>query len=325
MIAAPLPRNETRRLATLRSTGLLGTPDQYSLDCITNIGARLFGVPVCTISLVDESQQWFKSRVGLELTHVPRNISFCAHVVATALSLVVEDTLRDVRFADSPLVTDAPRIRFYAGFPLQAANGEVLGTLCIIDSKPRAFPGSQLRLLRELALMAQLALSDRNTESPLARGETLLDPRLGTWNRAGITAILDQHISDASSPCAVAMISINHLEAITAQHGAATSELLLKAVVRELRSLMRPTQQLGHYCNARLLAVLPRAGETAAEHFADLMRDAITLLSVDIARSDQIQQATLGCSVSIGVATRQPTPADSARKMIQRANAALSG
>jgi diguanylate cyclase (GGDEF)-like protein len=286
MIPAPIPRNETARLAALRSTGLLGTPDQYSLDCITRIGAKLFGVPACTVSLVNES-------------------SFCAHGVATALPLVVEDTLRDVRFADSPLVTDVPRIRFYAGIPLHAETGEVLGTLCVIDSKPRAFPGSQLRLLRELAGIAQLALAVRK-------------------NRAGITAILGQQLGITSRPCAAAMIAIDRLNAILDIHGPAAGDITRKAVLRKLRSILRPEHEIGHYRDERFLVVLPGTTRATAEQLARRMSDAIALLSIDIPRNDQRQTIRLGCTVSIGVATWQHTPADSSHKLIRRANAALT-
>jgi diguanylate cyclase (GGDEF)-like protein len=333
MIAARIPRNETARLAALRSTGLLGTPDQYSLDCITNIGAKLFGVPVCTVSLVDENQQWFKSRVGLTLTRAPRSISFCAHVVATALPLVIEDTLRDVRFADNPLVTHAPRIRFYAGIPLHAESGEVLGTLCLIDSTPRAFPGSQLRLLRELAGIAQLAVAVRRNSAPPAapvselevhRRESMLDARLGIWNRAGITAILGQQLCITSLPCATAMVAIDRLTALLDIHGPAAGEITLKTVLRELRSILRPEHEIGHYCEDRFLVVLPGTTGASAEQLARRMSDAIALLSIDIPGDEQTQPVRLGCTVSISVATWHQTAADSSQKLIGRANAALA-
>jgi GAF domain-containing protein len=116
-------------------------------------------VPVVTVTLIDTNRQWFKSCVGLESEGTSRELSFCAHVVAERRDLVVPDTFEDDRFADHPLVTGAPRIRFYAGFPVYHADGACLGTLCLIDTRPRQLSGRVLESLREVATLVEQELN----------------------------------------------------------------------------------------------------------------------------------------------------------------------
>lgn len=139
MIPAPLPHNEKQRLEALRSLLILDTPPEERFDRIAAFAAQEFGVPMALVSLVDRDRQWFKSNFGLEARETPRNISFCGHAIALSAPLVVPDALADQRFADNPLVTGHPFVRFYAGAGLRLPYGEVVGTLCVMDSRPRVF------------------------------------------------------------------------------------------------------------------------------------------------------------------------------------------
>jgi phosphoribosyl 1,2-cyclic phosphodiesterase/CheY-like chemotaxis protein len=152
-VRAGLPRDEPRRLAALRRLAILDTPPDPRFDRITRIAAAAFDVPIALLSLVDRDRQWFKSCVGLGTRQTPRDAAFCAHAVERRADLVVPDTLQDDRFADNPLVVDEPRIRFYAGAPL-VLDGHCLGTLCILDRRPRTFTDADLRLLHELRDLA---------------------------------------------------------------------------------------------------------------------------------------------------------------------------
>jgi PAS domain S-box-containing protein len=149
--AVPLPATETARLAALRDLGLLDTPAEERFDRLTRLACLTFKVPIALVSLVDAERQWFKSRQGLEVCETGRDVAFCAHAILQAELLVVEDARADPRFADNPLVTGAPHIRFYAGAPLSTANGHRIGTLCLIDTQPRLFDESRRRALRDLA------------------------------------------------------------------------------------------------------------------------------------------------------------------------------
>jgi PAS domain S-box-containing protein len=159
MLRPSSPPDEQARLAALTALGILDTEPEERFDRITRIATRLFQVPICLISLVDEDRQWFKSRQGLDATETPRDISFCAHTILDSEPLVVEDTLADPRFRDNPLVVGDPRIRFYAGHPLCAMNGSRVGTLCLADRRPRHFDESEIALLADLSAMVESELN----------------------------------------------------------------------------------------------------------------------------------------------------------------------
>jgi phosphoribosyl 1,2-cyclic phosphodiesterase len=150
---ARIPENEPARLVSLRALDLLDTEPEERFDRITRVATALFSVPMATITLVDERRQWFKSCQGTAGREDPRDASFCAHVVSNEEPMVVVDTLGDERFADNPLVLGGPRIRFYAGYPLTLDDGSCVGTLCLLDTRPRTFEGLDLKQLRDLALI----------------------------------------------------------------------------------------------------------------------------------------------------------------------------
>ena len=155
---APLPATESPRLDALRGLGLLDTPAEERFDRITRLAVRSFDVSIALVSLVDSERQWFKSRAGAIDAQTPRDQSFCAHTILRSDTLVVPDALLDPRFADSPLVTGAPRIRFYAGHPLFAPDGSAVGTFCLKDHRPRQFGDAELQLLADLAALVQREL-----------------------------------------------------------------------------------------------------------------------------------------------------------------------
>jgi len=139
LIAAPLPRDETQRLKALRDLLILDTPPEERFDRIAAFAAQEFSVPIALVSLVDRDRQWFKSNFGLEARETPRDISFCGHTITLSEPLVVPDASEDPRFADNPLVTGDPYVRFYAGACLRLPQGQAMGTLCVIDRRPRTF------------------------------------------------------------------------------------------------------------------------------------------------------------------------------------------
>lgn len=166
MIAAPLPYNEKQRLEALRDLVILDTPPEERFDRISAFAAQEFGVPMVLVSLVDRERQWFKSNFGLEDRETPRDISFCGHAVTLCEPLVVPDALEDLRFADNPLVTGHPYVRFYAGAGLRLPYGYVVGTLCVMDRRPRAFDRLDVAVL--------CGLRDLVVEELLRREEVLI-------------------------------------------------------------------------------------------------------------------------------------------------------
>ncbi len=187
MRAPARPANEDARLEALRGYAVLDTPPEPAFDALTRLVAHILGVPIALVSLVDADRQWFKARYGLEAPELPRDISFCGHAVALDAVLIVPDTLEDERFADNPLVTGAPRVRFYAGVPLRTSEGFILGTLCAIDQRPREPTPEQLELLALLARHAVDALELRRTGRLAVEKEARLHAVLATAVDAIVT------------------------------------------------------------------------------------------------------------------------------------------
>ena len=169
MQVSELPGNDAARVATLRSLNILDTPRDNRFDRYTRIAARIFDMPIVLISLVDDGRQWFKSAEGLDVEETSRDISFCAHAILGDDVLEVPNARRDPRFFDNPLVVEQPRIRFYAGAPLEAPNGHKLGTLCVIDRVPRQLSDEEKAMLKNLAdMVVDEMISSADTETGLA-------------------------------------------------------------------------------------------------------------------------------------------------------------
>lgn len=180
-----IPLGETVRLQSLHSLRILDSVPDERFDRITRMAQRLFDVDICLVSLVASDRQWFKSKQGLAACETPRNISFCGHAILEEKAFVIEDTLIDQRFADNPLVTDEPRIRFYAGYPVHAPNGERIGTLCLIDPKPRSFSPRDEETLKDFAALVDDELASSS--------KMHVDELTGIANRRGFTTVA-QHL-----------------------------------------------------------------------------------------------------------------------------------
>ncbi len=163
---APIPADEADRLAALNQYQILDTLPEQVFDDIVELAAQICGTRIALISLVDRDRQWFKAKVGLNASQTPRNVAFCAHAILQPEMFMVPDAREDARFANNPLVTDDPQIRFYAGVPLINVEGHALGTLCTIDTVPRELDAAQQNALRVLArhVMAQLELRRRQMQ-----------------------------------------------------------------------------------------------------------------------------------------------------------------
>lgn len=176
MKSSPLSfAQDVARLTALRDTGLLDSPDEAVFDDVTRLAQAICNAPIALISLVDAKRQWFKSAIGVDVRETPIETSFCAHAIAAGEVLIVPDTLKDARFRDNNLVTGAPFIRYYAGAPLVGASGHRLGTVCVIDRRPRILNPQQIEALQSLARITSALMSVR-----APTGSLLIDGQRGS-------------------------------------------------------------------------------------------------------------------------------------------------
>lgn len=150
MLIAPLPKNETARLLALKRLEILDTPEEEMFDEITSLASMICNAPISLVSLIDETRQWFKSHHGLSTRETPRSLAFCSHAILGDELFLIPNAKEDLRFQNNPLVNEAPNVIFYAGIPLALDDQIKLGTLCVIDNKPRELSADQIQMLKLL-------------------------------------------------------------------------------------------------------------------------------------------------------------------------------
>ncbi len=170
---APLPDNESERLAALARYQILDTEPEQAFDDLTHLAAQICGTPIALVSLIDADRQWFKSRLGVSFCETSRDIAFCSHTILESDVLIVPDATRDPRFADNPMVQEQG-IRFYAGAPLRTPNGFAVGVMCVKDTVPRHLTENQIESLRRLARQAVTQLELRRAFFEQEAGEAEL-------------------------------------------------------------------------------------------------------------------------------------------------------
>jgi GAF domain len=209
----------------------LDTPPDAALDRVTELATRLFNVPIALISLIDEKRQWFKARVGLEVAQTERKDAFCAHTILSHDVLVVRDASLDARFKENRMVLGEPNIRFYAGTPLRTRSGVALGSLCVIDTKPRDdFDESQQELLSQLAEMAMDRIE-------ALRSIAFVDPPTRLLNRARFSddfrTMFEERRTGHASPSHAVLINVvplGYLDQTSISVGIVAADRLMAAI-----------------------------------------------------------------------------------------------
>jgi diguanylate cyclase (GGDEF)-like protein len=241
MQAAPLPDNEDQRLTALAAQHIMDSERDPLFDSLVELAADMFGVPIALVSLVDRNRQWFKAEHGLGARETGRDSAFCAHAILTPGEvMVVEDATADARFADNPLVTGDPGIRFYAGAPVLADTGEALGTLCVIDRVPRVMdPLARQRLQRLAVSVGAMIQLHRSTVS--LRLAATRDALTGLGNRALLDMRLGEAVAGVAEgrPCALLMADLDGFKAINDRLGHPVGDMVLREVGYRLNQIVR--------------------------------------------------------------------------------------
>ena len=256
MLYPSKPNNEALRIQTLRELNVLDTSPEERFDRLTRLAKRLFNVPIALVSLVDADRQWFKSCVGLDVSETSRDISFCGHAILGDQILTVPDAGLDERFHDNPLVVGAPGIRFYAGCPLTVTNCSKLGTLCLIDIKPRDLDDEDRALLRDLARMAEQELAAVQMAS--------MDELTLLSNRRGFEALARHALGVCKrleKPATLLFFDLNDFKQINDTYGHAEGDGALKTFADVLRIAFRESDVIGRLGGDEFVALL-----TAADH-----------------------------------------------------------
>ena len=316
MQEAPIPEEDSARLKELHSYGVLDTPSEAIFDDITYLVQDITGAKIGVISLIDENRQWFKSCVGLEDApkETPRNISFCGHTIVQRRPLIINDALEDDRFADNPLVQGEPRIRFYAGFPLIAANGMALGSLCAIDMEPRALTPrqitslerlarqvvSQMELRREAHLLqsAELALQSQGGNGEATPGIQLLSDINPVMDREQLQQMLSLLLELDQPPCfALARCKFKEYSRVNATLGTAAANSLVQTGLERLRNCLPVQASTACFSDDELVIVLPHLSEEGA--ITEIAERCIDSLEAPLKLNDR--DIELGVSMGIAI------------------------
>jgi len=306
-----VPADEKERISQLKSLNILDTPPEERFDRVTRMARRLFGVPIALVSLIDENRQWFKSCFGLPVKETDRDISFCGHAILASGTLVINDALLDERFADNPLVTGEPNIRFYAGHPLRTMSGQAMGTLCIIDTEPRDFVQDDHDMLADLAGMieremmaVQLAVSDELTRIS---------------NRRGFLALSKYSLELCKRqlfPATLVFFDLDKFKHINDTYSHAEGDRVLKLFAEQMRESFRSSDLFARLGGDEFVALLTNVNADAIqdliEHFSDQLQAQCTKLS----RPYDIE-------FSYGLVTYEPLKHDSVEDMLHEADGAM--
>ena len=338
MLRPARPENEAARLAALQRYRILDTTREAGFDDLVAIAAAVCDVPMGSVTLIDAERQWFKSKLGMDdAPETARDTAFCAHAILTPdILTVVPDASLDARFQDNPVVTAAPGIRFYAGAPLLDPTGLPLGTLCVMDHRPRRLEPHQLDALAALSRQVSRLLELRRNSEELAlqlqerawyedrlqafadvleaqnadlTEQLRLDPLTGLASRRALIAALDEALA-GDAPLCVALADIDHFKAINDTHGHGAGDEVLARVAHGLRTAAAGIGLLARHGGEEFAWLLPGAGLEEAIRRCEALRAAVA-----------DAPAGLPTTISIGVARRQP--GDDKASLLQRADLAL--
>jgi diguanylate cyclase (GGDEF)-like protein len=315
----PIPANELQRLAALRAFEILDTAPELDFDALTRVAAHAFGTPMAVVALMDSERLWFKSKLGLDVPELDRNVAFCAHTVMRPReTLVVPDLRDDARFAANPLVAQAPHLRFYAGAPIVDAAGHALGTIAVLDAEPRGFSGAQREALVDLSTMVMTALSSRRRALDLER-LALTDHLTGIANRAQFDQALAaelRHAMRSGEVFTVLCMDLDGFKDVNDGFGHAAGDETLCEVARRINQQVRLGDVLARLGGDEFAVVMRHGGQDDAAVLARRIVQAVQA-PITLSTGD-----TVGVGISIGMASYTDS-VPSVSSLLARADQAL--
>ena len=296
---AALPANETKRLKALYDYKILDTLPEQCFDDISLLASEICSTPIALVSFIDSDRQWFKSKSGFEITESHRDIAFCAHTILEPDVLIVDDARNDMRFADNPLVTGRPALRFYAGAPLITPTGETLGTLCVIDRVERTLTDTQVNSLRALArqVMAQLELrayvaAQQKQQAKLKAYQqklevanrqletaSLRDDVTGYHNTRFLHQQLDKLLAAAleqQSTVSLAFFDMDKFKSVVDTHGHLLGAQVLREVAETIDQVLDSHDRIVRYGGDEFVVILPNEQTDTALVKVERMKERIS-------------------------------------------------
>ncbi len=320
----------TIRLSEIHTSEYFYTPIEERFERITRIARSALRVPVAAITVMRPDKQWFKSVSGWAISELPTQMSLCAHTIESNELTIVDDTTRDKRFTDHPLVAGRPHFRFYAGFPLSGLEGQTIGTFCVMDIRPRSVTASEKQLILDLAALARLELAtDRLNDAQrelvsrlsISRREAIIDPLTRLWNRRGTLMFLRNAMrttDERRQDLAIGIIDVDNFKSINDIHGHAAGDETLRKTAQIMTSMLRHDDVVGRYGGDEFLVLLPNTNEREAAAILNRLREAIRSSSV------RTRSGPVKATVSVGYTVRPPGDQSSEEDLIRNADDALS-
>ena len=320
---------QTLALAGVHTLDVFYTPLEARFERITRLACRALNSPVAAISLFRDDRVWFKSVNGWNVQELPADKIFCSWAVSKKELLIVEDTRLDPNFKDHPLVIEAPKFRFYAGYPLRGRDGTTIGELCVYDTKPRTVTPGQIQALRDLGQIAQKELltnelcdaqSKMIAKLGAARRQASIDSLTRVWNRrVGLELLrdaLEQAISDGTE-LAVCMVDVDCFKKTNDELGHQAGDQVLRKIATTIVGCLRGDDSLCRYGGDEFLLILKGAGPERLKSILERIGERVSEFPINV------RSGSVSVSVSIGAALSTPGRRERLEALVEKADQAL--
>lgn len=302
--------SDSNRLEALHALDVLDSPREPAFDRITDLIRLVFDVDIGLVTLIDAHRQWYKASIGMSNTEQALDSAFCRFTLEAGGPVIVNDATEDARFSDHEKVTGAPFIRFYAGTPIVTPQGQIVGTICAIDTKKRSFGTREMAILDHLAALVMHGLN--------LRQEAITDVLTGASSRRSFKEEAKKHIALANRNCAplsCITLDIDHFKNINDTYGHAAGDQVLIGVVQALKATLRQSDIIGRLGGEEFAVLLPLTEEATAVEVAEKLRQVVKGLRFPNSHPP------IKVTSSFGVASLMP--GDDIDALVERSDSAL--